>query len=90
MKYYIKYIDVPGFKLTGQQIELPDIVPFKIDYVVKTPSGNVTVYDSFKEIEELLFKNEYKVIEPDTIIVPKNNSLLQYKISIRFYYLEKF
>ena len=89
MKYNVKHIDVPGFRLI-KQIELPDdVVPFKVDYVVETPSNSVTIYDSFRELDELLFNKEYKVIEPDTIIIPKNNSLLQYKVSIRFYYLEK-
>lgn len=89
MKYNVKHVDVPGFRLI-KQVELPDnIAPFKIDYVVETPSGSVTIYDSIKELDELLFNKEYKLIEPDTIIIPKNNSLLKYKVSIRFYYLEK-
>ncbi len=89
MKYNVKHIDVPGFRLLGE-IELPDnIVPFKVGYVVKTASGNINVYDSFDELEKLFFKNVYRIIEPDIIIIPETNSLLEYKINLRFYYLEK-
>jgi len=89
MEYNIKYIDVPGFRISGR-IELPnDIVPFKTDYVVETASGAINIYDSIEELKKLLYSKEYKTIEPNMVIVPENNSLKQYKISIRFYYLEK-
>ena len=92
MKYKIKHIDIPGilYEIKNKIIELPDnIIPFKIDFVLKKTTSEIIVIDSLEELNKLIFDRSYRYIESGIVVVAVDNGLVQYNVSTRFYYLEK-